>query len=327
MTTEQARPLIVGAGRIGTALYNLLNYDGHHPDLSDLLSGISKEEKYTDIFACVPYHAIPEVAAYAASLDANFYDFTEHVEIKGEVRDIYMKRYGSYPNFKSAVVNGCGVAPGICNMIAGDLMGKMRRVDSVSMCVGGVPQNKDVNPLHYYNIWSLEGLWNLYYGNPITYRWKGQLETASLGRGTRRMEILGGEYEAFLTGGTVVQDLLEDKEIASVSYSTIRHVGHIGKITVLDSLLDFRNNPKLFQDIIAQLPKEEEMDKVIISVEVTGTTWEGSSQKLVHEMIYMPTRGLGAMQYCTALGGLTAFQNVKARKLCGYVRQEDLELQ
>lgn len=327
MTTEQNKILIVGAGRIGTALYNLFNYEGHKPDLSDLLSGISIGEQYTDVFACVPYHAVPEVAKHAASLNANFYDFTEHVEIKAEVRNIYLDRYRSVDKFRSAVVNGCGVAPGICNMIAGDLISKMRSVSSVSMCVGGVPQNKDVNPLHYYNIWSLEGLWNLYYGNPVTYRWKGQLETALLGRGTRRIEVLGGEYEAFLTGGTVVQDLLDDKEIESVSYSTIRHVGHIGKMTVLDTLLDFRKNPKIFQDIIAQLPSEDEMDKVVISVEVIGQAEDGSSQKLVHEMIYMPTRGMGAMQYCTALGGFTAYQNVKARNLCGYVRQEDLELQ
>lgn len=315
--------LVIGQGRIGKAVCTLLQQQSYSVENFDLLEdAIATGHKYTDVFAAVPYFAIVEIAKYTAEMKANFYDFTENIQVKERIREAYLRVFTE--KTMPAVVVGCGVAPGLCNMIAAKLMRQIYHVASVDICCGGVPVRKDINPLHYYNIWSLDGLWGLYFGEDVRYKTTGELHLGKLGDGWKRIEVMGKEYEAFYTGGNTV-DALFRTSITKVSYSTVRHVGHLDKILILHELLNFKKNPDLFKSIIAAQEKDDE-DETIISVEVCGYDEQGNKITLKDNRVITPILELSSMQFATAKGGVIAMQNVHKRNLNGFILQEDLGL-
>ncbi len=321
--------LILGAGRIGKALEYLLKE--RELGIVTIIDKVEDAEGltpgYTDVFAAVPYSAILECAKFAARMKANFYDFTENTEVATKVRSIYLETFGvsNHSELPVAVVNGCGVAPGLCNMIAGDLMSDFGQVKYVDICCGGVPENEKVNPLSYYNIWSLEGLWGLYFGEPTIYKRDGKVTTGKFGDGYRHIHILGKDYEAFYTGGNTVSNLIYNTEIPSVCYGTIRHLGHMLKVADIDKLLNFAKNPKVFYAVIDSLPKDQ-LDETLIHVEVGGIDHDYNETKRVDQRRIRPLGGLSSMQHATGLGGVFAFMNVHQNNLRGFIKQEDLEL-
>jgi saccharopine dehydrogenase-like NADP-dependent oxidoreductase len=324
MTTETKpqKILIVGAGRIGIALHTLLKDEDYDVDICDKIEGVSPGIKYSDIFSAVPYFAIEEVAALGSSMAANFYDFTENISVRNKVYELYNK----IGMANVAVASGCGVAPGMSNMMAGNLIRQLDKVHGIEINCGGIPKNKTVNPLGYYNIWSLDGLWGLYFGEAIRYKKHDKMVVGELGEGTKTIEVLGDKYESFITGGTTTDGLIQYAPNAyDVSYRTVRHIGHISEIIALNKCFDFKKNPDLFKAMINSLPKDKE-DMVVLAVEVRGLDRDYNKVCLRDERIIESVRNISAMQLGTAMGGIIALKNVYDRNLNGFLKQEELIL-
>ena len=331
MTEKIRHVLIIGEGRIGTALKKIFQ------EFSDMdrvqISHVDKvqdtqqiEGEITDVFACVPYTVVEECARVAITLGANFYDFTESEDVKINLRETFASFWVSTNGpAKSAYVGGCGVAPGIINMIAGELVRNMSEVHTLDLYCGGIPQSPGINTLNHSPTWSVQGLWNLYFREKILWKQYGVIEEGVLGSGYEAINDINGvsgEYEAFLTGGGTGNLLKLYPAISTIRYRTIRHRGHLEKVMTLNKLLKLYLNSHLFESIMNTLAVPNVSDMVLIKVIASGRSKYGDATTCSKGVTIYSRYGLTAMQYATALGGFKAFQYVTAGDLTGIVHQE-----
>jgi len=133
-----------------------------------------------------------------------------------------------------AVIPDSGLAPGMVNIIVGDLLQHLDNVDEIHIRVGGLPQNPKP-PLFYGLVFSPEGLANEYF-EPALVIEDGELRQAPPLTGWERVYVGAplGTLEAFHTSGgssTMVETLLG--RVKTLDYKTLRYPGHLQKIKLL----------------------------------------------------------------------------------------------
>lgn len=176
------------------------------------------------------------------------------------------------------IVPGCGVAPGLSNILARYGTYRMDKVESIKVRVGGIPINPKP-PLEYGKFFSLESVINEY-TNPVRIIIDGKLVKVPALSGLEQIELLEvGQLECFYTDGlaTLPYTIGNVKEMWE---KTIRWPGHVNKILTLREL-GFFNEEKIKVDEVEIRPIElslkllneklmEEEDMVILLVDVTG---------------------------------------------------------
>jgi saccharopine dehydrogenase-like NADP-dependent oxidoreductase len=292
--------LIVGAGRMGNAIFKLLSEKRMEVRLHDTLSDVSSFYKPDAVIACVPFHACPDVALYAIDIGAHYFDLTEDIETRKTVKRI------SHADEDLMFVSGCGLAPGYVNTIAGRMVREARYpVKDVVMMCGAVS-----NP--YKISWSAEGLAREYVAN-CEVRVEDEVINVSAFTGLHKLfsDTNWPTFEAFMTSGGAgtCPSTLKAK---NVSYFTLRHVGHV------ESLPDAITPERLLKQFGTLQPGEE--DRVYIRVKVID---EQGNEQLHLEKI-MPQRGMTAIQYATAMGAVDTFNKAIRSGLKGFIRPEQL---
>lgn len=136
-----------------------------------------------------------------------------------------------------ALVPDCGLAPGLCNILAARGIEQMEFPEDVRLYGGGLPETPRP-PLGYKLVFNLDGVLGNYFGRAVALQ-RGRV--TDLVPFSEREEIdFGppvGVLEAFVTGGaTSTAPWTHEGRVTSYVYKTLRFPGHYEKIRALKDL-------------------------------------------------------------------------------------------
>ena len=340
---------IVGAGNIGSAIYELLvsgtEYKVSVADISDRRWNVPEENfsqiktgdwddhtQFNDfvigktvIVNALPFHQNINLYTSCCENDVPYFDLSEDDEL-----DTHLVSLEKIP----FTMPHCGLAPGMSTIIAWSLLKKLEKPQTLQIRVGALSQNAS-NKLRYYTSWSGDGLVNEYIGDCQVVQ-KGRKKTVQALTGYEKITIDGNEYECFNTAGgfgTLARSIegcyspFEGKDGNPPStiwadYKTLRHIGHHDYVDFLfnDLQLDQSSLTDIFK---ACIPKTRK-DCVIIFV--TASSLDKSDEYTYYKVFKPMTingRYMSAIEYTTASGLVSMVQLFLDKKL----PQEGLVLQ
>ena len=357
---------IVGAGRMGSAIYELLvssslyvvgmtetvkvsiadqkpspslhnnyvqlkvtkpTYDGDNTQFKEFVNDKSL------IINALPY--TENINLFKACFDADvpYFDLSEDDEL-----DNYIKR--GMPSIPFTMPH-CGLAPGMSTVIANHLISDFKIVKDVNIRVGALSQNA-TNKLRYHTSWSGDGLVNEYLGDCQVVQ-KGKFDFVPALSGYEKITIDGHEYEEFHTSGGIgtfaktLSDIHPSVKVdgLNVNYKTLRRIGHHDYVDFLvnDLGLSQHELTKIFKNHIPTTRK----DVVILYVNVRGSSddthyYDTQYSERTYLKVFKPEtingRYMTAIEYTTAIGMLAMVELYVKNKLPqkGYVKQESVTL-
>ena len=347
MKTENIHIGIVGAGTIGSTIYQLLNstgcgykisiadqiekhntfindddycmlditkptYDGHCTQFNQFVNG------KTLIVNALPFHQNINLYKACFELGVPYFDLSED--------DALDKFIDSLKSDKIPfTMPHCGLAPGMSTVVANDLLKDIENPTSVKIRVGALSQNAS-NKLRYYTSWSGEGLVNEYLGDCQVLE-NGKYNTVDALTGYEKITLDGREYEAFNTSGglgTFAKSLDGEYDSLNLNYKTLRRIGHHDYVDFLFN--DLKIPQTVLTGIFSKIPKTRK-DAVILYASASG---KGMDDERSYLKIFRPKaingRNLTAIEYTTAIGLLAMVELFLTYKIpnVGYVRQEDV---
>lgn len=209
------------------------------------------------------------------------------------------------------IIPDCGLAPGISNILVGRAVGKLDKVQTVCIMVGGLPE-KPVPPLGYVITWSLESLIDEYIRKARIVE-EGEIVEVEALSGLEEVEFPNvGRLEAFYTDG--LRTLPYTVRNVNVMWEkTLRYPGHASKIKLLKALGFFEEKQinvegvsisprKLTVRLLGQkLWKPEVKDIVVLKVEISGVKNDEQTRHVYHLLDrYDEKREITAMARTTA---------------------------
>jgi saccharopine dehydrogenase-like NADP-dependent oxidoreductase len=342
-----AKLIVLGAGKIGQAIVNLLSASGDYEltVVDSDAAALARVEKFSVrtenvpftekaalrraieghrfAVSASPFHFTRHVAEAAKAVGAHYFDLTEDVATTKAIKAIAT-------DAATVLMPQCGLAPGYVSVAANALCARFDTLRDVQMRVGALPIYP-TNSLKYNLTWSTDGLINEYC-NPCEAIIDGRLvETLALEE-VEALSIDGVSYEAFNTSGGLgtLCDSLAGK-VETLNYKTIRYPGHrdIIKTLVHDLRLGLRRD--LFRDVLERAIPITLQDVVIVFITVSGSSGGRLTQETYAKKVYGQTvngEHLSAIQLTTASGICAMVDLVREGKLParGFVRQEDVLL-
>ena len=348
----KTRLILLGAGKIGDAILNLLSHAGDfkitvadrdalrlaqvrradYPDVTAVESDIADAHALVKLIdghdvtlsAC-PYFLTPVIAAAAKKAGSHYFDLTEDVESTRAVKQLA-------EDADTAFVPQCGLAPGFISIVANDVASRFDTLRDVNMRVGALPIYPS-NALKYNLTWSTDGLINEYC-NPCEAIVDGHLREVSPLEEVEHFSLDGIDYEAFNTSGglgTLCETL--DGKVQNLSYKTVRYPGHrdIIKMLVRDLQLGMLDRRHILKEVLEASIPITRQDVVLVFASVCGMREGRLEQETYAKKIYSQVVNgelLSAIQLTTAAGICTMVDLVMQGKLPkrGLVRQEETKL-
>lgn len=342
-----AKVALIGAGKIGTAIADMLSATGDYavtlfdrdeaglaraarPHLRCQYLQVESAEALAQalrghdvVVSAGPYHLTPQIATAAKEAGAHYFDLTEDVESTRAVRRLA-------EGASTAFVPQCGLAPGFVSIVANHLAGRFDPLRDLIMRVGALPLYP-TNALGYNLTWSTEGLINEYLnpcesivdGRPVEVPALEELEHISLD---------GLDYEAFNTSGGL-GTLCETYagKLQTLNYKTVRYPGHRDVIKLLVRDLGLGRRREVLKDVLETAIPMTLQDVVLVFVSASGMrdgrlTQESDARKIYAGEIAGVARS--AIQITTAAGLCTMVDLLLTGKLPrqGFVRQEQATL-
>lgn len=204
-------------------------------------------------------------------------------------------------SFNQLVMTDLGVAPGLINIWAEQAVEEQALahpglpLHSIAMFVGGLPVNRDINPLRYTLNWSPEGLINEYVEDTFVLE-NGEI-VVQKGMANHKHMISKnlGALEAFNTSGGVATtlELMKNRGVKHCSYQTLRYPGHhaMASFLINDCSLDTDALTKIF----SATPPVADLIIMILK------TRDQEMKENVREEVFYPQNGMSAMQVLTAV--------------------------
>ncbi|HID16003.1 MAG TPA: saccharopine dehydrogenase [Candidatus Atribacteria bacterium] len=242
-------------------------------DVMDKTSLLKLMKKHDCILGALPHRFVVHTNKVAIEAGVSLVDLAfekEQLDLDEEARKNDV-----------TIIPGCGVAPGLSNMLVAYGASKMEKVNKAYIRVGGIPLNPKP-PLDYKIVFSVESLIGEYI-RPAKIVKDGKIIHVPALSG---IEVFTdpelGELECFYTDGlsTLIYTM---KHIPNMAEKTIRWPGHAEKIKVLRELGFFDTKPIKIKDITitpfhlsAKLlneklsMKEDDKDLTILIVDVIG---------------------------------------------------------
>lgn len=263
MNNTQKNVLVLGAGQQGRTIIEELLKAGYNVTAADFLDRGSNSNKIKAGGRAAKYQFFnaKDVQRYKPIFGAYFQKFdlvvgalpaeyAHHcVEVAAETKGVRfvdlsfteedLSKYDrKAQKNKSLILADCGLAPGLSNLIVGDLQRKHPRknLQEIKIYVGGVARNKNKNKLGYTCTWSLEDLCSEYIRDArILVDGKEVIlpPPAIQKEDPEIIEIPGvGSMEAFPSDG--VRSLLKlGKQIPTIIEKTLRWPGHLREVQKL----------------------------------------------------------------------------------------------
>lgn len=209
------------------------------------------------------------------------------------------------------IIPDCGLAPGISNTLVGHAAGKLDKVQTVCIMVGGLPE-KPVPPLGYVITWSLESLIDEYTRKARIVK-EGEIVEVEALNGLEEIEFPNvGRLEAFYTDGLRTLPYTVSN-VDNMWEKTLRYPGHAEKIKLLKALGFFDEKQINVEDVSLsprkltvklfdqKLRRPEIRDIVAMKIEVSGIK-NDKHMRYVYHMLdrYDENRGITAMARTTA---------------------------
>lgn len=233
---------VIGAGYIGSFIADYLSendettvIDRSEAALSNCRSartvrGDAKSaadiiRKSDAVVVSLPGNSALETLKYVAQLGKNIVDISFIAEDPDLVGDICREKGAFY-------VPHCGFAPGLTNMLAGDLIAEGFN-DEVQIYCGGLPVRPE-NPLNYKVTWSAEGLIDEYTRKARFIRNGIPVEVDPLEEVEEISIDTYGSFEAFYSDGLAT--LLKTDRVRTISEKTLRYPGHIENIRFMKGI-------------------------------------------------------------------------------------------
>jgi saccharopine dehydrogenase-like NADP-dependent oxidoreductase len=339
--------LLLGAGKIGSAVANFLSRSGDFDvlvgdvDQSALnrlgkIKTIKIDSSKPDelqramtgrqsVLSALNFSFNPGIAQAALKAGLSYFDLTEDVATTRAVKDVSQ-------NAKPGQIfmPQCGLAPGFVSIAAHHLTRDFEKLDEVRLRVGALPLFP-TNEMKYNLTWSTDGLINEY-GNPCEAIHDGKMLELLPLEGLEHFSLDGIDYEAFNTSGGVgtLCDTLAGK-VRRLDYKTIRYRGHRDLIVFLMNELRLNSRRDLLKDILENAVPITPQDVVLIFCTVTGwkdghLTQVTDARKIYHGEFMGEC--CSAIQITTAASLCAVLDLHATGKLPkqGFVRQEQVKL-
>ncbi|RRI01760.1 saccharopine dehydrogenase family protein [Mesorhizobium tamadayense] len=314
--------LVIGAGKIGTAiadvltadsLYEVMLADATTASLATLPARANLQTATLDandpdqlscalqdkfaVLSAAPYHLTVRIADAAVAAGVHYLDLTEDVESARHIKTLAQSA-------STALIPQCGLAPGFISIVARHLISGFDCIDSVRLRVGALPQYS-VNALRYNLTWSTTGVINEYC-NPCEVIVNGRRVEVPALEECEELVIDGVSYEAFNTSGGLgmLCDALQG-QVRTLNYRTVRYPGHAALMKLLLHDLRLSERRELLKDILEYALPTSLQDMVIIMVVVSGHKQGRPFQEVYANKIYPQVvngKPISAIQATTAAG-------------------------
>lgn len=344
----RTRALVIGAGKIGTAIAGLLasapDYEVTVLDRSEralrTADGLGVRTVQGDtadaallgrlagshdmVLSAAPFHLTTSVANAARDAGAHYFDLTED---RAAARAVAAMATDA----PAVLMPQCGLAPGFVSVAATALTSSFDELRAVCLRVGALPQFP-TNALKYNLTWSTDGLINEYC-NPCEAIVDGELREVAPLQELEAFSLDGVAYEAFTTSGglgTLGESLLG--RVETLNYKTVRYPGHCEIVQLLVRDLRMARRRGMLKDILEAAIPVTDQDVVLIFVSVSGTRDGVLTQETFARKVYpadVGGRRLSAIQLTTAAGICAMADLVRAEKLptSGFVRPQECALE
>ncbi|MBI4551635.1 MAG: saccharopine dehydrogenase family protein [Candidatus Latescibacteria bacterium] len=310
---------VLGAGRMGTVIAKDL---ADSPDVSNVIVGdvsragldrcaafVQSPKLSTAVLdvsdrgALIALMTPVDVVAGALPHAVSFGALEAAIEAKRSLVDLT----GSAPERRLAlderakeagitILPGCGVAPGLSNILTGHGVRQLDRADEAVILVGGLPQHP-TPPLGYRIVFSLESVLASY-TKPAKIIQDGQLVEVPSLSGLEPVEFEGiGVCEAFYTDGLATLMFTMPKQgLRNVAEKTVRYPGHAERIIALRECGLLGTDPIMVEGtaitprrflsalLTPVLELGEDKDLTVMRVTVTGTK-DGGRATVSYEMV------------------------------------------
>lgn len=278
---------VVGAGKIGTMITQLLAHTGDYrvtviDQSEDRLAELPQMERIATmrvdvtepgaleaalrgkmaVLNATPFYLTERIATAARAESVHYLDLTEDVASTEKVRQLA-------EDATSAFIPQCGLAPGFISIVTSDIAARFDELDTIRMGVGALPQYPS-NSLNYNLTWSTDGVINEYC-EPCLAIQSGILRSVPALEQLEHFSLDGIAYESFNTSGgigTLAETLLG--KVRHLSYQTIRYPGHRDIMKTLLHDLGLRDRRDLLRDVLENAVPSTLQDVVLIFVTVSG---------------------------------------------------------
>ncbi len=343
----QTRLALLGAGKIGDAIINLLGGSGDYAltvvdrdaerlarlngaaitassiDCSDTAALGKLLPGHDVVISASPFYLTPAIATAAKAAGAHYFDLTEDVSSTQTVKALAA-------DATTAMVPQCGLAPGFVSIVAHDLTREFDSLRDVQMRVGALPIYP-TNALKYNLTWSTDGLINEYC-NSCEAIIDGELKETLALEEIEAFSLDGIGYEAFNTSGGLgtLCDTLKGR-VENLNYKTVRYPGHRDIVKTLIRDLRLGQRRDILKDVLETAIPMTLQDVVLIFVTVSGMKEGRLTQQTYAKKIYSQVvngQHLSAIQITTAAGICAMVDLQRTGKLPqqGFVRQEQASL-
>lgn len=344
------RILLLGAGKIGSAIAKLLVHSGdfdvfvgdiEQRALDRLAAGLTVKTLRLDIgdsaalrsamagvqtvISACTFEANVRIAEAALASGVSYFDLTEDVATTKAIQNFALSaRTGQI------FMPQCGLAPGFICIAAHELTRGFDKLDEVRMRVGALPQFPS-NAMKYNLTWSTDGLINEYCNLCEAIHEGCKIDILPL-EGLEHFSLDGMDYEAFNTSGGLgtLCDTLAGK-VRTLNYKTVRYEGHRELMAFLVNSLRLSERRNILKDILENAVPITLQDVVLIFCTVTGyrngyLTQVTDARKIYHKQMF--GEHWSAIQVTTAAGMCAVVDLHASGKLPdrGFVRQEQVGL-
>ena len=342
--------LLLGAGKIGTAIAKLLGHSGDfeihvcdvEPKALERLKGVpgvttaridvadpvalgAAMKGRHSVVSALSYSANPAVAKAALDHGLSYFDLTEDVATTRAIVDVSRDARDG-----QIFMPQCGLAPGFIAIAGNELTKGFEKLDEVRLRVGALTKFP-TNRLRYNLTWSTDGLINEYC-NPCEVIHDGKRFEVLPLEGLEQFSLDGTDYEAFHTSGGVgsLWDTLAGR-VRNLDYKTVRYQGHRDLMMFLVNDLRLSTRRDVLKDILENAVPVTLQDVVLIFCTVTGwkdgyLTQVTDARKVYHREVH--GEPWSAIQITTA-AGVCAAVDLHAHgplKGTGFMRQEQISL-
>lgn len=186
-----------------------------------------------DVIINALFYSFNEIVAKTAiKVGVNSVDLGGHI---GHMTDRVLAMGEDAKKAGVTLIPDLGVAPGMINILSGHGAGKLDKLDSIKLYVGGIPV-KPEPPIEYNHVFSMEGVFDHYTDPSLIIRNGIKQEIPSLSEVERVYFEKFGPLEAFHTSGGTSTLSLSYPNLETLEYKTIRYPGHAEKFKLLVDL-------------------------------------------------------------------------------------------